>query len=184
MESTKEFLNPNAMLTPGVAGAVTMMISNTFAAQFDLAAPWPAVVALAVSFSVGLLVIANATIPYWQRFFYYVLNSFIIFTVATGSNTLGRATDFASANHQQNSYIEQLIPLAAVSVPAAYAQPSSPNGWCCLNHRVNSSSQEECEKWGGQFSSAQEEAEQACKLAATDKQKGNKSFFRPWFQTR
>lgn len=45
---SKDLLNPNSTLTPGVAGAMTMMISNTLASQFDVLA------------KIGLLVIIRA----------------------------------------------------------------------------------------------------------------------------
>jgi len=184
MENAQEFLNPNSMLTPGVAGAVTMAITNTFAAQFKLIEPWPAAVALTVSFLLGLLVMAAKAMPYWQRFIYYVLNSLIVFTVAVGSNTLGQAGGASPAGGEKVSYIELLRPLASAGIPAAHAQSPSRNGWCCLNNKVNASSEEECNKWGGRFFSTQEEAQQACRSEASKKQEKDRHFFRPWFQNR
>jgi len=63
-------------MTPGVAGAITMTISNTMWMQFGLQQRW---CALALSFAFGALVFAATRIPLWQRAVYYVLNSLIIF---------------------------------------------------------------------------------------------------------
>jgi hypothetical protein len=181
----EEFLNPKSMLTPGVAGAMAMLIANTIGLQFRLIEPWPAVVALIVSFLVGLLVMATGAMPYWQRLIYYVLNSLVIFTVAVGSNTVGQTRGSSQSEHKEASYTEQLVaPLASAGIPAAHAQSPSTNGWCCLNRRVNPSSSEECKKWGGQFFSTQEEAQRACQLKEPGKQQKDGGFFRPWFKTR
>ena len=181
--NTKEFLNPNSMLTPGFAGGMTMMITNTVAAQFDLGYPWSAVVGLLISLLFGLLAITATAIPSWQKLIYYVLNSLIIFTVAVGSNTLGRATTDSSSGH--TALERDIAPLAALSIPAAHAQPLSqpaPVGWCCLNKKVNPSPQEECDRWGGQFFSTQEKAEQACRAAEANKREKAQGFFQPWFK--
>ena len=82
----EEFLNPNSMLTPGVAGGAIMMITNTVCSHFHLPGKW---VALALSFIVGLLVVMNLTLPIWKRGVYYALNSLIIFSMAAGSNVIG-----------------------------------------------------------------------------------------------
>jgi hypothetical protein len=81
------FLTPEAMLTPGVAGAMTMMITNALWQNFALP---PAYTGLALSFVFGLLVLAaaKALIP---KAVFYVLNSLVIFCVAAG------ASGFASA---------------------------------------------------------------------------------------
>lgn len=174
----KEFLNPNSTLTPGVAGAMTMMITNTLASQFEVLAAWVPEMGLLVSFLFGLVVMAAATaIPFWQRSVYYVLNSLVIFTVAVGSNTLGVAATKGGAS-------------GSAGISAAYAQPrmeprDSQRGWCCLNERVNQSSWQECNKWGGRFFSIKEEAEGFCFSIApppsSPEPRESKGFFRPWF---
>lgn len=114
MADMKEFLNPKAMLTPGVAGAVTMLIGNSVWVAFGVPPPWTA---LLVSFLFGLLVLAGTGIPGWQRAIYYVLNSLIIFSMAVGSNTVsvgvGRPAEVRQA---------ALLDLK-LGVPPAYAQP-------------------------------------------------------------
>jgi len=70
MADVKEFLNPKSMLTPGIAGGVTMMISNTLWFQFELPQKWTA---LTISFLLGLMVVV-AKAPAWQRLVFWVLN--------------------------------------------------------------------------------------------------------------
>jgi hypothetical protein len=82
-----EFLNPNSMITPGAAGAFTMMITNTLCQQFSELHLGGT--GLVVSFLFGALVFAyTASIP--VRVVYYMINSLIIFTVAMGSNAIGQ----------------------------------------------------------------------------------------------
>jgi len=89
LEKTKveEFLQPKAMLTPGIAGGVTMLIANALWVAFSLPPRWTSLV---LSFLVGLLVfVAKGGVPAWQRAVYYVLNSLIIFSVSIGTNYVG-----------------------------------------------------------------------------------------------
>lgn len=81
-----EFLNPNAMITPGAAGAFTMVITNTLCSQFDSLAP--NYTALAVSFLFGAIVFRYGSVLA-ARVLYFIVNSLIIFVVAHGSNTIG-----------------------------------------------------------------------------------------------
>ena len=89
MEKVKveEFLQPKAMLTPGIAGGVTMLIANALWVAFSLPPRWTS---LALSFLLGLLVfVATTRVPVWQRAVYYLLNSLIIFSVSIGTNYVG-----------------------------------------------------------------------------------------------
>jgi hypothetical protein len=82
-----DFLQPKAMLTPGIAGGVTMLIANALWVAFSLPPRWTSLV---LSFLVGLLVfVAKGDVPAWQRAVYYVLNSLIIFSVSIGTNYVG-----------------------------------------------------------------------------------------------
>ena len=84
--SFAEFLNPNSMITPGAAGAFTMVITNTLCQQFALLPPnWTG---LAVSFMFGAVVFGYAA-GLLTRLMYFVINSLIIFVVAHGSNAIG-----------------------------------------------------------------------------------------------
>lgn len=75
-----DFLNPASMLTPGFAGAVAMMISNTLVHAFGLPPAWSALV---LSFLLGSIVWV-ASVSLLRGAVYYVLNSLIIFSVAFG----------------------------------------------------------------------------------------------------
>lgn len=79
------FLTPEAMLTPGVAGALTMMITNALAVNFEMERAWTG---LALSFVFGLLVLVAAK-SLIEKAVYYVLNSLVIFCVAAGANGIG-----------------------------------------------------------------------------------------------
>lgn len=85
-----EFLNPNSMITPGAAGAFTMVITNTLCQQFtQLPLNFTG---LAVSFLFGAIVFGyGASLP--LRLMYYAINSLIIFVVAVGSNAVGVGID-------------------------------------------------------------------------------------------
>src|SRR5919204_1481884 len=73
------------MLTPGIAGGVTMLIANALWVAFGLPPRWTALV---LSFVLGLLVFVGRSggVPGWQRAVYYLLNSLIIFSVSIGTN--------------------------------------------------------------------------------------------------
>jgi hypothetical protein len=92
--SLESFLTPEAMLTPGAAGALTMMFTNALSSNFGLSRPH---LGLLLSFLCGLLVLV-ATNRWWVKSIYYVLNSLVIFCVALGANTIGSATQAASAS--------------------------------------------------------------------------------------
>ncbi len=81
-----EFLNPNSMITPGAAGAFTMVITNTLCQQF---AQLPLnYTGLAVSFMFGAVVFGYGA-SVFARVMYFVINSLIIFVVAAGSSAVG-----------------------------------------------------------------------------------------------
>jgi hypothetical protein len=82
----KDFLNSKSMLTPGIAGAITMLVTNTLHLQFDLPQKW---IALVLSFTLGTLVFGDKTTPLWQRAIFYLFNSLIIFAMAVGTNVAG-----------------------------------------------------------------------------------------------
>ena len=84
-DAISQFLTPEAMLTPGVAGSLTMMITNALALNFAMPRAW---IGLGLSFVFGLLVIA-ATRSLIQKAVFYVLNSLVIFCVAAGANGIG-----------------------------------------------------------------------------------------------
>jgi hypothetical protein len=89
----EQFLTPEAMLTPGVAGSLTMMITNALTQNFAMPRAW---VGISLSFVFGLLVLVS-TRSMLQKGVFYVLNSLVIFCVAAGANGIGTgATQRAS----------------------------------------------------------------------------------------
>lgn len=84
-----EFLNPKSMVTPAVAGALTTVIANTFYLQFGLPAKWTALL-VSVLFATIVAFRLNRC-PAWQKGFYILSNTLVVFAVAAGTNTLGDA---------------------------------------------------------------------------------------------
>lgn len=84
MPETKDFLNPNSMLTPGIVGGLTVSISMPLSLHFGLSIKW---VALTVSFLFGALIVfySKDAMAYLQRGIYWILNSLIIFSVGIGA---------------------------------------------------------------------------------------------------
>jgi energy-coupling factor transporter transmembrane protein EcfT len=58
----QQFLNPKSMITPGVAGSMVMLITNTLVIQFGLPGRW---ISLSLSFLLALVVFLTTTIPMW-----------------------------------------------------------------------------------------------------------------------
>jgi len=82
-----EFLNPKSMLTPGLAGGLTMLISSTLWDQFG----WDSrFTALAISLAISFLVVRGMkNVPLLERIIYCSLNTMIIFSMGLGVNSLG-----------------------------------------------------------------------------------------------
>jgi hypothetical protein len=85
--SLDQFLQPQSMVTPGALGAIAMMGTNAIAGNFAyMSLPFTA---LLLSGLFGLAALVKSTsIP--EKVLYYVLNTIIIFSVATGSNKIGQ----------------------------------------------------------------------------------------------
>jgi hypothetical protein len=83
----QQFLTPEAMVTPGVAGSLTMAISNALASNFDWPRAW---IGLIISFVFGVLVLVSAK-GLLTKLAYYVINSLVIFCVAIGANGIATA---------------------------------------------------------------------------------------------
>lgn len=99
-----EFLNPKSMITPGIAGGVVMLITNTLCLQFPEVTPrW---IGILLSFIVGLLALVAGEIPKWQRSVYYVLNSLVIFAVAIGTTYAGNAVTRSAMLLPKNFIVE------------------------------------------------------------------------------
>lgn len=83
-----DFFNSKSMVTPGVAGLTTTMITGTLVGVFGFDG---AITGLVVSFVLGLLVWYDTKVVLQERLLLYVINSMVIFTVATGINQAGIA---------------------------------------------------------------------------------------------
>jgi hypothetical protein len=87
-DGLNEFLNPKSMVTPGVAGALTMAITNSLFVNFGGSRAW---IGVLVSSLFALLTVAATAMSIWQRCIFFILNTLIIFTMALGSNSAGNA---------------------------------------------------------------------------------------------
>ena len=129
---TSDFLNPKSVLTPGIAGALIMMISNALAGAFDMAGGSVALLALALSFLVGLLLLGDNTTPWTTRLVLYIFNSLVIFSVGVGTNGIAGAVT-AAPNPAMVSAPEPPPTMAPatgatpppVTAPASSAPPST-----------------------------------------------------------
>jgi hypothetical protein len=128
MADINEFLNPKSMLTPGFAGAATMMITNAVANALQLPNGHKGipVTALTVSLLFGLLAFTSTAVPVWQRTLYWLLNSLIIFSMAVGTNRVGGIATGAVSGTLQPSVAYAQVPPAGGAAPAnARAAPAA-----------------------------------------------------------
>lgn len=102
-----DFLNSKAMMTPGVAGAATTMITGTLVSQFSLPGNWTGLV---ISLLLGLAVWADKSVSVYQRIVYYIINSLTIYAVAIGINTAGMAIQYSSGHGPSTPVIEREVP--------------------------------------------------------------------------
>lgn len=123
MAQVDDFLKPESMMTPGLAGAITMTISNTMWMQFGLQQRW---CALVLSFAFGALVFAATRIPLWQRAVYYMLNSLIIFSAAAGGNYIGYQVSETSRSASLSDPAAYAISWPALTQAVYAAEPSPP----------------------------------------------------------
>jgi hypothetical protein len=176
MSDIDKFLSPESMLTPGLAGGMTMGITNALAFQFGLDAPQPALIALVLSFLFGLCVFVSAksNIRRGVKALFWVINSLVIFTVAAGSNSIGTAASMAqatSAPRSVASVIEQLV-------PSAHAQTA---GWCCIDGSIKPLGAAQCTEQKGKAAETKEKAQQVCE-AEPEQKRRERGFFGPWLR--
>lgn len=100
----ESFLQPNSMITPGVAGGMVTLIANTAWMQFDLPAKW---VALLVSACFGFLVLKGLSASLYTRGIYFLLNTLIIFSMAMGTNTA--AVQIATSPGNEDAVDQQAV---------------------------------------------------------------------------
>jgi hypothetical protein len=179
MDPIKDFLNPQSMLTPGIAGASIMAIINTLSMQFDLARPWPALMALLLSALCCALALSTDRMPWWRKGIYFVLNSLVIFSVASGVNGLGNSGGAAQVSLADKAHYALR---RVTAMPEALAQEPEKPGWCCLNGQLQPAAQSACLGSGGRFFADKQAADNACRPSqpAAPPRDGPKKFFRPW----
>jgi hypothetical protein len=176
--SFDKFLSPESMLTPGLAGGMTMGITNALAFQFNLIAPQPALIALILSFLFGLCVFLSAKsgIGRGAKALFWVINSLVIFTVAAGSNSIGSAASLAQASATPRiaaGVIESLV-------PSAHAQTVA--GWCCVDGSVKPLAAAQCNSQKGKVTESKEKAQQVCEADRTADKQRERGFFGPWLR--
>ena len=189
--TTREFLNPSSMLTPGIVGAVIMAISNVLSLKLGIEKPGPAYIGLVLSFLFGLLALASDELPLLKRWVLYVLNSLVIFMVAMGYNATGSGL-VASKEELQTRVDAVFAPDTVTSkrsshrtlsdffISSATAQPTT--GWCCMHNQVSTTtSTTQCTNAGGRFFDTREAASTACTAPPPRPPQGG--FFRPWLPT-
>ncbi len=83
MADVKDFLNPSAALTPGIAGGLAIAISLPLAANFDMKVKW---ITLPVCFLLGAVIVLSFKDPLSRllKCVYWILDSLIIFAAAVG----------------------------------------------------------------------------------------------------
>lgn len=102
-----DFLNSKAMMTPGVAGTVTTMITGTLVSQFGLPGNWTGLI---ISLLLGLAVWADKSVAIYYRLVYYIINSLTIYAVAIGVNTAGMAISYSNERISDRPAIERHVP--------------------------------------------------------------------------
>lgn len=198
MEKIKDFLNPESMITPGIAGGITMMISNALWVQFSIE---PRYTGLIFSFIIGLAVVLSwkATTALWLKGIYWIVNSLIIFSVAIGGNYVGAGK--ASASTQEKQYSEKMEPivkekpsystkkLPSKEIPQVSREPgggSAPGGGVSTSDEkgrsVPSSAEmttEKLEKAKQEINQVQDQLEKTLG-SQTKAAEVDRSFFKPW----
>ncbi|SES63363.1 hypothetical protein SAMN05216326_10152 [Nitrosomonas marina] len=82
------FISSRSMITPGLAGSATTMITGTLVTTFGFPG---AVTALIVSFVFGSMALADKSVAFYYKLIFYIINSITIFSVAVGLNQAGMA---------------------------------------------------------------------------------------------
>lgn len=117
----QEFVNPKSMMTPGAAAAVVATTSGACFATLGINIAFSLVI---LSFFVGSVVFHSAEFKdgkmgWGAKLFFYVLNSIIIFAMATGTHAVldKRSPTINSLNdliHIQSAYADELSEKATI----------------------------------------------------------------------
>jgi hypothetical protein len=90
-----DFLNPRSMLTPGIAGSMVMVITNTLWVEFMVPQKWTALV---LSFLLIIPILLKFAASWFENIVYFVFNGLIVFSLAVNTNFAGRKVQEISAN--------------------------------------------------------------------------------------
>lgn len=107
------FLQPRAMVTPGVFGTVAMVGTNALGTVFNFSThDWGYfATGLVLSFLFGLAVLVKSD-SILEKFLYYCANSFIIYSVAFGTNAMGQQA------LEQHAFLQSSSAYAASITPS------------------------------------------------------------------
>lgn len=88
--STEEFVNPKSMMTPGFAAAAVATVAGALFSNFAIALPASLMI---LSFLFGAIVFhskefADPSMKYVAKAFFYIINSLIIFAMASGTHSV------------------------------------------------------------------------------------------------
>lgn len=110
-----QFLQPQSMVTPGILGTVAMLGTNSACQAFSSNTPAPYII-LGLSFLFGLITVLK-TYTITEKVVYWVVNSVIILSVASGTNSIGRSATHTNTSHGGFGVLNLISP--------AYAQSNS-----------------------------------------------------------
>lgn len=114
MNTISEFVNAKSMVTPGFAGGLVMFITNAIDLQFGCG-PYLPFFVLFFSFLVGIVVFVDQNVTGLIRLTFYLINSLVIFAVASGTNQIGvHATESLGAQEEE---------IKATIRPIGFVQP-------------------------------------------------------------
>lgn len=106
ISSAKDFVNSKSMITPGLAGGLVMFLANALIGAFNMDV-YRSFFVLALSFLIGAVVFADDKVGFLLRSVLYIINSLIIFSVAMGTNSIGKKAEDAT-QQQINSVIQPI----------------------------------------------------------------------------
>lgn len=178
MTEVKDFLNPNSMITPGVAGSITMMIANTLWVNFGLE---PKYTALMLCLLLGLVVLAELKVPLWQKPVYYILNVLIIYSVSAGTNVVGMTANSSNLASQTTQITEEAVAVS-LQLPSIhnFFINSAMAKQLSTQKSKSASNQDTIKSASIKLTTTTETAKSKLKPSEKSKRKGRK-FFQSWF---
>lgn len=123
MVEIKEFLNPKSMMTPGIAGGLTVSISLPIAFEFNVSFKWIALIVSLLFSLVTVLQFADVKTNILKGT-YIILNTLIIFSVSVGAGiNIDRPPMFPMQSNSHRFDSNKNTPLfSSLFSMSAYAQ--------------------------------------------------------------